>query len=191
MNTCNPKRRATAAALVLSLVFPALPALADGRPVRMIVPNAPGSSVDALARTLGNPLSKLLGQPVVIENLPGAGGVTGTSQIVRGAKDGTVIGMVSNNHVVNPSIYKSMPFDTIKDIKPISVVGGSPFVLVAHPSVAAKDVKELIALAKKKPGELNYGSSGNGTILHWRRKPSRAMPAAWISSTSPTRAPAS
>ena len=102
----------------------------------------------------------------MIENLPGAGGVTGTSQIVRGAKDGTVIGMVSNNHVVNPSIYKSMPFDTIKDIKPISVVGGSPFVLVAHPSVAAKDVKELIALAKKKPGELNYGSSGNGTILH-------------------------
>lgn len=166
MNTCNPKRRATAAALLLSLVFPALPAMADGKPVRMIVPNAPGSSVDALARTIGNPLARLLGQPVVIENLPGAGGVTGTSQIVRGARDGTVIGMVSNNHVVNPSIYKSMPFDTLKDIKPISVVGGSPFVLVAHPSVAAKDMKELIALARKKPGELNYGSSGNGTILH-------------------------
>lgn len=160
-------RRAAAAVLALSLSLPFLPASAQSdKPVRMIVPNAPGSSVDALARSFGTPFGKLLGQPVIIENLPGAGGVTGTTQLVRAPKDGSSIGLVSNNHVVNPSIYKSMPYDTLKDITPVSVIAGSPFVLVAHPSVPAKDVKELIALAKAKPGQLNYGSSGNGTILH-------------------------
>jgi tripartite-type tricarboxylate transporter receptor subunit TctC len=103
---------------------------------------------------------------VVIENLPGAGGITGTTQLVRAPKDGTVIGVVSNNHVVNPHVYKSAPFDAIEDIAPITVIGATPFVLVAHPSVQARSVRELIALAKAKPGVLNYGSSGNGTILH-------------------------
>jgi len=168
MNTCiSGKRRTLLAAMGLSLALPGMPSLAQGdRPVRMITPNAAGSSVDALARSLGVPLAKALGQPVVIENLPGAGGITGTTQLVRAPKDGSTIAMVSNNHVVNPSIYKSMPYDTLKDITPISVIGTSPFVLVAHPSVPAKDVKELAALAKSRPGQLNYGSSGNGTILH-------------------------
>lgn len=162
------KTRRTAVALVaLSLALPFLPAFAqDDKPVRMILPSAPGSSVDALARMIANPLSKAMGHAIVIENLPGAGGVTGTGQLVRAPKDGLTLGMVSNNHVVNPSLYKSMPFDSIKDITPITIVAGSPFVLVAHPSVPAKDLKELIALAKAKPGELAYGSSGNGTILH-------------------------
>ncbi|MGV3654533.1 MAG: tripartite tricarboxylate transporter substrate binding protein [Noviherbaspirillum sp.] len=159
------KRRAIAAALAAALTLPVLPAAAQST-VRMIVPNAPGSSVDALVRTIANPMGKEMGLPVVVENLPGAGGVTGTTQLVRAPKDGLTLGMVSNNHVVNPSIYKSMPFDSITDITPISVIGGSPFVLVAHPSVPAKDVKELVALAKAQPGQLNYGSSGNGTILH-------------------------
>ncbi|MGH8809131.1 MAG: tripartite tricarboxylate transporter substrate binding protein, partial [Noviherbaspirillum sp.] len=143
------------------------PAIAQNdKPVRMIVPNAPGSSVDALTRTIGNPLSKAMGHPIVVENLPGAGGVSGTGQLVRAPKDGLTLGMVSNNHVVNPSLYKTMPYDAIKDVTPITIIAGSPFVLVAHPSVPARDLKELIALAKAKPGELTYGSSGNGTILH-------------------------
>ena len=92
--------------------------------------------------------------------------ITGTSVIVKAPKDGAVLGMVSNNHVVNPSVYKTMPYDAVQDITPITVIGATPFVLVAHPSVAAKNVRELIALAKAQPGTLNYGSSGNGTILH-------------------------
>jgi tripartite-type tricarboxylate transporter receptor subunit TctC len=103
---------------------------------------------------------------VVVENLVGAGGLTGTAQLVRAPKDGMTIGMVSSNHVINPSIYKSVPFDAVKDITPISVIGTVPLVLVTHPSVPAKDLKELIALAKEKPGELNYGSAGNGSSLH-------------------------
>jgi tripartite-type tricarboxylate transporter receptor subunit TctC len=155
------------AAFTLLLVLPAVQATAQSeRPVKLIVPNAAGSSVDSLSRAIGNPLSKALGQAVIIENLPGAGGITGTTQLLRAPKDGSVLAMVSNNHVVNPSIYKSLPYDTLKDFTPISVIGGSPFVLVVHPSVPAKDVRELIALAKSKPGRLNYGSSGNGTILH-------------------------
>jgi tripartite-type tricarboxylate transporter receptor subunit TctC len=132
----------------------------------MIVPNAPGSSVDALTRTIGNQLTKAIGHPIVIENLPGAGGVPATRQLVRAPKDGLTLAMVSNNHVVNPSLYKNMPFDSIRDITPITVVAGTPMVLVAHPSVPANNLKELIALAKAKPDELTYGSSGNGTILH-------------------------
>jgi tripartite-type tricarboxylate transporter receptor subunit TctC len=85
---------------------------------------------------------------------------------VKAPKDGSTIGIISINHVVNPSVYKSMPFDSLKDITPIMIVGATPFVLVAHPSVSAKNIPELIALAKAKPGILNYGSSGNGTILH-------------------------
>ncbi|MBV7544094.1 tripartite tricarboxylate transporter substrate binding protein [Acidovorax sp. sic0104] len=138
----------------------------DGKPLRVILPLSAGSGADGAIRAISNSLSKALGQPVVIENLPGAGGITGTTQIVRAPKDGSVIGVVSNNHVVNPSVYKSIPFDSLADITPITILGATPFVLVAHPGVPAKTVPELIAYAKAKPGVLNYGSSGNGTILH-------------------------
>jgi tripartite-type tricarboxylate transporter receptor subunit TctC len=168
-NTNQGHRRATLAALAaLTLGFPFASALAQDtsdKPIRMILPNSAGSSVDALARALATPLGKALGHAIVVENLPGAGGVTGTLQVVRAQKDGMTIGLVSNNHVVNPSVYKSMPFDSIKDITAISVVATSPFVLVAHPSVPATNVRELVALARAHPGQLNYGSSGNGTIL--------------------------
>ena len=136
------------------------------RPLRIILPLSAGSGADGAIRAVSNSLAKALGQPVVIENLPGAGGITGTTQIVRAPKDGSVIGVVSNNHVVNPSVYKNIPFDSLADITPITIIGATPFVLVAHPSVPAKNVQELIAYAKSKPGVLNYGSSGNGTILH-------------------------
>ncbi len=136
------------------------------RPLRIILPLSAGSGADGAIRAISNSLAKALGQPVVIENLPGAGGITGTTQIVRAPKDGSVIGVVSNNHVVNPSVYKNIPFDSLVDIAPITILGSTPFVLVAHPSVPAKNVQELIAYAKSKPGVLNYGSSGNGTILH-------------------------
>ena len=166
MKSISQKRRAAAALVMLSIALPFTTVVAQDKSVRMIVPNAPGSSVDALARTVGNQLAKSAGGPIVIENLPGAGGVPGTTQLTRAPKDGMTLGMVSNNHVVNASLYKKMPYDAIKDVTPITVIAGSPFVLVAHPSVQAKDLKELIALAKANPDSINYGSSGNGTILH-------------------------
>jgi len=168
MNRFFRNRRLMIATAAVAFALPALPALAQlgEKPIRVIVPLTAGSTVDAVARAMGNQLSKNLGQPVVIENLVGAGGVTGTAQIARGPKDGTTIGMVSSNHVINPSIYKSIPFDSIKDITPVTIIGTVPLVLVAHPGQPYKNVKDLIAAAKADPGKLNYGSAGNGSVLH-------------------------
>ena len=136
------------------------------QPMRVILPVSAGSGVDTIARAAGPSLSKALGQNVVIENLPGAGGITGTAAIVKAAPDGQSIGMVSNNHVINPSVYPKLPFDSIADITPITVLGTTPFVLVVNPKVPAKNVPELVALLKARPGAYNYASSGNGTIIH-------------------------
>lgn len=139
---------------------------ASAQHVRMILPVSAGSGVDTIARAVAPALSKTIGAQVVIENLPGAGGVTGTGAIVKAPANGQTIGLVSNNHVINPSVYPTMPFDSIEDVTPISVLGTTPLVLVVHPKVPAKDVGELIAFAKAKPGAYNYASSGNGTIIH-------------------------
>lgn len=137
-------------------------------PLRVILPVGAGSAVDGIVRAAQSELSKALGgQPVIIENLPGAGGITGTSALVKAAPDGSTIDVLSNNHAVNPSVYKKLPYDSVADITPISVVGATPFVLVVNPAkVPAKNAKELQAFLKAKPGEFNYGSSGNGTIIH-------------------------
>jgi tripartite-type tricarboxylate transporter receptor subunit TctC len=149
------------------LVIAALLALpAAAQHVRMILPVSAGSGVDTIARAVAPALSKTLGAQVVIENLPGAGGVTGTAALVKAPPNGQTIGLVSNNHVINPSVYPKMPFDSLEDITPISVIGATPFVLVVNPKFPAKDVKELVAAAKAKPGAYNYASSGNGTIIH-------------------------
>lgn len=154
-------------ALGASTLFAPL-AYAQGSPLRVILPVGPGSGVDTIIRAVQVALSKALNdQPVVIENLPGAGGITGTSALIKSAPDGNTIAFISNNHAVNPSVYKKLPYDSLNDITPISVVGGSPFVLVVNPTkISAKNVKELQALIKSKPGQFNYGSSGNGTIIH-------------------------
>jgi len=137
-------------------------------PLKVILPVGPGSGVDTIMRAAQGAMSKALGgQPVVIENLPGAGGTTGTQAIVKAAADGNTIGVVSNNHAVNPSVFKKMPYDSIIDITAISVIGSTPFVLVVNPAkVQAKNAKELQAFLKAKPGTYNYASSGNGTIIH-------------------------
>jgi tripartite-type tricarboxylate transporter receptor subunit TctC len=160
------RRRILAAAFALAAAGDA--ALAADKPLRMILPVGAGSGVDTIARAVGPSLTKALGgQPVVIENLPGAGGITGTSALVQAAPDGATIGLVSNNHAVNPSVYKKLPYDSLKDITPISVIGATPFVLVVNPAkLPAKNAKELQALLQAKPGGYNYASSGNGTIIH-------------------------
>lgn len=142
-------------------------AQATERAVRFILPVGAGSGVDTIVRAATAALGKALGHPVVIENQPGAGGIVGTSALVKAAPDGMTLGVVSNNHVVYPSVYKTLPFDPINDITPICVLGSTPFVLVVNPvKVAATNVKELVALLKAKPEAYNYASSGNGTILH-------------------------
>jgi tripartite-type tricarboxylate transporter receptor subunit TctC len=167
-------RRCALAFTATALLFGAAallptPAQAQNQaPLRVILPVGPGSGVDTIIRAAQGALSKALGgQPVVIENLPGAGGITGTQAIVKAAPDGNTVGFVSNNHAVNPSVFKKMPYDGITDLTPISVVGGSHFVLVVNPSkVPVKTAKELQAFLKAKPGAYNYASSGNGTIIH-------------------------
>lgn len=151
---------------VLACLLCLAPALAAGQALRIIVPLAPGATADVAARLIGPQLAQALDRPLVVENLPSAGGVPGTAQLVRAPKDGSVLGLVASNHVINPAIYTSMPYDPLRDVTPITVVGSFPLVLVAIPTLPVKDAPELVALARSRPGLLNYGSGGNGSILH-------------------------
>jgi len=167
MSTIRLDRRSLLVA-ALALAFGSGAAFAADKPMRVILPVGAGSGVDGIVRAVGPSLTRALGgQPVVIENLPGAGGITGTTAIVQAAPDGSTIGVVSNNHSVNPSVFKKLPYDSLKDITPISVIGATPFVLVVNPTrLPAKDARELQALLKARPGGYNYASSGVGTIIH-------------------------
>jgi tripartite-type tricarboxylate transporter receptor subunit TctC len=136
------------------------------RVVKFILPIGAGSGVDGITRAASNALGKALGASVVIENQPGAGGVVGTNALTKSAPDGSTLSIVSNNHVIYPSVLKSLPFDPIKDITPIAVIGSTPMVLVVNAKFPAKNMKEFVALLKANPGKYNYASSGNGTILH-------------------------
>ncbi|ABM36437.1 tripartite tricarboxylate transporter substrate binding protein [Polaromonas naphthalenivorans] len=146
-----------------------IPAWAQSdKAIRVILPVGAGSGVDTIVRAAVPSLTKALGgQGVVIDNLPGAGGITGSSALAKAAPDGLTIGVVANTHVINPSVYKKIPYDTLGDFTPISVIGATPFVLVVNPSkVAATNVKELVTLLKARPDTYNYASAGNGTVIH-------------------------
>jgi tripartite-type tricarboxylate transporter receptor subunit TctC len=161
-------RRLVLAGAVTGLGLPlvARAQVGGSKVVRMIVPLSVGFGVDIVARIMSEPLGVALGASVVVENLPGAGSITGTTQIVRGPKDGTTLGMISSNHVINPSVYKSIPYDTLADITPISVLCTAGLVLVVHPSVPATTAAELVRYARTQPEGLFYGSAGNGSVLH-------------------------
>ena len=135
--------------------------------IRFILPNATGSGVDTLARGAQNALAKTLGHPIVIDNQPGAGGIIGTQQLVKSPPDGFTLSIVSNNHVINPAVYKNVPYDAVNDFTAIAVIGYTPVVLVVNPNkVPAKNVQEFVAAMKAKPNTYNMASSGTGTILH-------------------------
>jgi tripartite-type tricarboxylate transporter receptor subunit TctC len=136
------------------------------RPVRIIVPFSPGGAADVPARILAPEVSKALGQQVVIENRPGAGSTIGTDVAAKSAPDGYTVLLVSNTHVINASLYKKLPYDAINDFTPVLQFATSPNVLVVHPSLPVKSVKALVALAKAKPGQIDYASSGNGSSQH-------------------------
>lgn len=136
------------------------------RPVRVIVPFSPGGAADVPARIMAPEMSKALGQQVVIENRPGAGSTIGTEVAAKSAPDGYTVLLVSNTHVINASLYKKLPYDPVNDFTPVLQFATSPNVLVVHPSLPVRSVKELVALAKAKPGQIDYASSGNGSSQH-------------------------
>jgi tripartite-type tricarboxylate transporter receptor subunit TctC len=136
------------------------------KPIKFIFPVCAGSGVDSISRAASNALGKTLGASIVIDNQPGAGCVVGTQLLTKAAPDGLTLSMVSNNHVIYPSVLKSLPFDPIRDITPIPVIGSTPMVLVVNAKLPAKNMQELVALHRANPGKYNYASSGSGTILH-------------------------
>ncbi|MBE0556826.1 MAG: tripartite tricarboxylate transporter substrate binding protein, partial [Proteobacteria bacterium] len=132
----------------------------------LVVPFPPGGNTDIIARAIGNELGKNLGAPLVIDNRGGAGSTIGTAIVTKAPADGYTILMVSGAFVINPSMFKNLPYDSIKDLAGITMVADVPAALVVHPSVPAKNLKELIAYAKANPGKLNHASSGKGSIGH-------------------------
>ncbi|MBP6645105.1 MAG: tripartite tricarboxylate transporter substrate binding protein, partial [Burkholderiaceae bacterium] len=137
------------------------------KPIRMVVPFTPGGSTDILARAIGQKLTEAWGQPVVIDNVPGAGGSLGADKVAKSPADGyTVLMGHIGTLAVNPSLYPKLPYDPVRSFEPVALVAKVPNVLVVHPGVAAKSVKELVALAKAKPGHLSYGSGGNGSAAN-------------------------
>ena len=151
---------ATTSPLAQAQAYPA-------RPVKLVVPYPPGGSADILGRAIGQKLSDQLGQPVVVENRPGAGTAVGTEFVARSPADGytLLLGTVSS-HAMNPALSTKLGYDPVKDFAPIAPVATIPFVLVLHPSVPAQTVKEFVDHAKTRPGTINYSSAGNGTSNH-------------------------
>lgn len=134
--------------------------------IRIIVPNTPGGQTDLLGRMVGQKLSEKWGQPVIIDNRGGANTIIGMTLAAKAPPDGYTLAVTSTSLAINPGLVKDLPYDGIKDLAPITNLANIPFLLVAHPSVPAKSIKELIALAKARPAQLTFGSGGNGSPSH-------------------------
>ena len=145
------------------------------KPVRMIVAFAPGGIADFAARSVSQRLTTALGVPVVVENRPGAGGITGAEAVARSAPDGYTLLVTSISHTINPSVRKNLPFDAQRDFTPVTLITDAPNFLVVHPSLPARSVKELVALARSRPGQISYASSGTGTSTHLSGELFKAM----------------
>ena len=157
--------------LVLALACAAMPLAATAqmypaKPVRLMVPFPPGGATDIIGRLVAAKMQEVWGQPVVVENKPGAGTVVGTDYITKSGPDGHTLGMVVTAFVINPSLRKDLPYDTLKDLAPVTHVSVQHLVMAAHPSLAANSIAELIALAKRNPGKLAYATPGSGTAMH-------------------------
>ena len=135
-------------------------------PLRIVSPYPPGGGTDILARTLGQKLNERFNQPAVVENRSGANGTVGAAFVAKSAPDGHTMLVVPAGYAANPSLYKNLPFDQARELAAVSLIASGPLVLVVHPSLPVKSVKELIALAKAQPGALNIGSAGNGSLPH-------------------------
>jgi tripartite-type tricarboxylate transporter receptor subunit TctC len=135
-------------------------------PMRIVVPFTPGGGTDILARLIAQKLNESWGQPVVVDNRPGAAGTLGTAFVAKSVGDGHTLLIVPAGYAGNPGLYKKLPYDHTRDLAPVSWLASGPLTLVVHPSLPAKSVKELIAFARARPGEINFGSSGAGTLPH-------------------------
>lgn len=158
--------RRLASCLLLSAAFFGPVQAADSypaRPIRLLVPYAIGGNADIMARLVGQRLGEQLGQQIVIDNRPGAAGMIATELAARAVPDGYTMLIISSSHAVNPSLIRKLPYHSVKDFSPISLVGSTPLLVVVHPSLPAGSIKELIALAKARPGQINFGSNGNGS----------------------------
>lgn len=160
---------AAVASTVLGTALPmsAQAATDNAKPVTLVVPYPPGGATDRLARILNKPLGDRLGQTVLVENKAGAGTAIGAAAVAKSAPDGLTLLISSNTtFTVNPALKRTLPYDPLTSFEGIGVIGSSPLVLLAHPSVAANSVKDLVALARQQPGKLSFGSFGNGTTAH-------------------------
>ncbi|HXF66720.1 MAG TPA: tripartite tricarboxylate transporter substrate binding protein [Burkholderiales bacterium] len=163
------RSRIAAAALLAAPLALAAPAGAQGypsRPVRVIVPQSAGGSTDFVARVIAERLDDAFRQPVIVDNRPGAGSINGTEIVAKAAPDGHTLLVVAASFTITPNIRKSLPYDALRDFTPVAQLVSLPHILVVHPSLPVKTVKELVALAKAKPGSLNYGTSGIATSTH-------------------------
>ena len=136
------------------------------KPVRIIVPSTPGGTVDTLTRVLSNRMTESLGQPIVIDNRAGSAGITGTELAARAPADGYTLLMAWGSHVINPGLYGKLPYDTLRDFAPITQVAVQPLMIMVHPSLPAKTLKEFIAFARARPGRINYSTAGSGSGGH-------------------------
>lgn len=155
------KRRLPALAVAATLASGL--ASADTRPVRLIVPYPPGPGVDLIARTVATPLTQTLGRQIVVDNRPGAGSVIGVDLAAKSPADGNTLLFVNLAYAINAAMMAKLPYDPLRDLAPVTVVATQPHILVVNPAVPVKTVRDLIALAKAKPGEITYASAGNGT----------------------------
>jgi tripartite-type tricarboxylate transporter receptor subunit TctC len=159
------RRRAALAAVLLSLACGAMAQWQPTRPLRLVVPFAPGGQPDVVARALAEPLSRALGQPVVVENRPGAGGNIAAEAVARAAPDGHTLLLGTNGPLaVSPALTRSLPYDPLRDLAPVTLVGTSPNLIAVHPSLGVGTLAEFVARAKAQPGQLNFASVGKGSI---------------------------
>jgi tripartite-type tricarboxylate transporter receptor subunit TctC len=136
------------------------------KPVRIVVPFAPGGGTDVITRHLAAGMSESLKRQFLVDNRAGANGIVGTEIVARAPADGYTLLFVSSPHSVNPSVYAKLPYDTLRDFSPVAMIASSPYILVTHPSLPVRNVKELVALAKKQPDQIHYGSGGSGSSAH-------------------------
>ena len=170
---------------MLTVVLLCAPLLAvaqpyPSKPVRVIVPLAAAGTGDTLARVVSEEMAKILGQPFVVENRPGSGGIIGTELVAKAAPDGYTLLSASPSHVIHPALRPKVGYDPIKDFEPITVIANTHQLIVGHPSVPASTVKELVAFAKANPGKLNYGSAGTGSATHLNMEMFKTMTGTFI-----------
>jgi len=163
------RRTILAVLTVAAAVFAPLASAAQGypnRPIHLVLPFSPGGTTDVPGRIIAQKLSEALGEPIIVENKPGAGSTIGTDFVAKAKPDGYTLLLTSTTHVLSAHLYKHLPYDPLKDFEPVTLVASGPYVLVVNPKLPVKSVRELIALAKSEPGKIDYASSGNGSSQH-------------------------